>query len=192
MIEYPLGARRQDVMSWRLFKGALDKAEMSLDCDEIIPGRLWVGAYVRPQDVQELREMGVTTVVNLQSTDDYAYWGISETEVNRAFAASGIELRRAPVQDFNKEAMEERLPHCVAEVERALASEDACVYLHCTAGVNRSPTVAAALLMCEQGMTAREAFDFVNARRRCSPYLEVLERFEPPPGRRAEPMHPGS
>lgn len=154
---------------------------MSLDCNEIIPGRFWVGACLQPNDVILLRQMGITTIISLQSPDDLLFCGISEKSIARACADSHIELRRAPVQDFNRVALSERLPHCVNQVENALAGEGARVYLHCTAGVNRAPTVAAALLMCQRGMRAQEAFDFVSARRRCSPYLAVLEAFDPSP-----------
>jgi protein-tyrosine phosphatase len=151
---------------------------MALDCDEVIPDRLWVGVFVRPEDAAELVGMRVTTVVSLQSDEDYAYYGLSARKLTSAFAASGIEFQRIPVEDFNPERLAGRMPECVAGLTASLAREGARVYLHCTAGINRAPTVAAGYLVSEQGMPARAAYEHVRERRACSPYLRVLERFE--------------
>ena len=150
---------------------------MILDCNEIIPDRLWVGGHVRPQDVGHLKFIGITTVVNIQSDEDIKNCGIPLKRIIKAYNEAGLELRRAPTPDFDKEALIANLPQCVAEVEAALQPPWARVYLHCTAGINRSPTTAAAFLIRTRGFSAQEAFDYVNARRHCSPYLNILERY---------------
>ncbi len=59
-----------------------------LDCNEIIPDRLWVGCYVRPEDAHWLKRMGITTIVNLQSDGDLTNQRMSEKKLLNA-AVSG-------------------------------------------------------------------------------------------------------
>ncbi len=151
---------------------------MLTDYKQIIEDRLWVGCHVRPEDAKQLRRMGITIVVNLQSDEDFKQYGISLKKLEDALEDANIDLRRVPVKDFDPDDLERQLSGCVAEVEAALRPASAKVYVHCTAGINRSPTVAAAYLMKTRGMTAREAFDFVVERRDCSPDFEVLQRYE--------------
>lgn len=150
---------------------------MIIDCNEIIPERLWVGRLIRPEDVKLLIQMGITHVVSLQSDEDLANYGISLKKLLKAYEEARIELRRVATQDFDKEALAKNLAQSVAELESALEPPWTRVYLHCTAGINRSPTVAAAYLMRSRGKSAQEAFDYLSSRRDCSPYLAVLEEY---------------
>ena len=70
------------------------------------------------------------------------------------------------------------LPQAVEELENALVPLGAKVYVHCTAGINRGPTLAAAYLIKADGLTAQEAYSYVIARRDCSPYLDTLQEYE--------------
>jgi protein-tyrosine phosphatase len=151
---------------------------MILDCNEILPDRLWVGRYVDPGDVKHLRALGITTLMSLQCDEDLAYYGISMKRMLRACKEAEIELRRIPTRDFDTVALAQNLPQCVAALEAALTPLWARVYLHCSAGINRSPTTAAAYLIRSRGLSAREAHDYLTARRNCSPYLTVLEQYE--------------
>ena len=151
---------------------------MNLDCDELIPGRLWVGSYLRPEDTGALARKLISIVLNLQTDEDLAALGIQLKELLKAFESADIELRRVPIPDFDKESLVTKLPLCVSELEKALKPEWARVYLHCTAGLNRSPTVAAAYLIRSANMSSAEAYDYVNARRHCSPSREILEKYE--------------
>ncbi len=150
---------------------------MILDCNEMIPDRLWVGRMIRPEDVKLLVQMGISHVVSLQSDDDLSNYGISLKKLIKALEEARIELIRVATPDFNKDALTKNLSASVAEVDAALTPRWAKVYLHCTAGINRSPTVAAAYLMKTRGFSPQEAFDYVSDRRHCSPYLNVLEQF---------------
>lgn len=150
---------------------------MNVDCDEIIPARLWVGGYLRPEDVKQLARNLISTVVSLQTDDDLATLGIQIQKLLKAYQETRIELRRIPIPDFDKNSLAANLPLCVAELQEALQPEWTRVYLHCTAGINRSPTIAAAYLIRSRDMSAAEAYDYITARRHCSPYLDVLEQY---------------
>ena len=49
-----------------------------MDVSQILPN-LFVGSYPdRPEDIDRLRrEFGVTAVLNVQTDDDMAYWGVN-------------------------------------------------------------------------------------------------------------------
>ena len=151
---------------------------MILDCNEIIPDRLWVGCYILPEEVRILRQLGITTVFSMQSDRDLEDYHISTAKLQKAYTAAEIEFRRIPTEDFNKAAISANLTRSVEELERTLAPRWARVYVHCTAGINRGPTLVAAYLMKTAGLPAREAYDYVTSRRHCSPYLDVLEAYE--------------
>ena len=148
-----------------------------LDCDEIVPERLWVGAYPQTGDMRDFRRMAISTVVSLQDQRDMASLGISLKKMSGAYLQAGIEFRQVEVRDFDKTDLLEKLSRCVEELEAALAPRSARVYLHCTAGLNRAPTAAAAYLMRAQKMSARQAYDYIVARRYCRPHLDVLEKY---------------
>lgn len=151
---------------------------MGLDCSEIISNRLWVGRFIEPQHVDVLKHMEITMVLSLQSDMDLSMWGISARQMNLAYDRAGITSRRVPVPDFSPELLAAHLSECVDEIRVALSNERARIYLHCTAGINRAPTAAAAYLMRWRGLSADEAYGYLMSRRDCRPYLEVLKQYE--------------
>ena len=151
---------------------------MILDCNEIIQNKLWVGCYVQPEEVRLLHQWGITTVLSLQSDQDLKNYSISQKRLLKAYALADIELRRIPTQDFDKSALGANLLRGIEELERALAQHWSRVYLHCTAGINRGPTLAAAYLIKNHGLSSKGAYDYVVTRRDCSPYLDILEAYE--------------
>ncbi len=151
---------------------------MALDFDVIIPGRLWVGGCVGEGDVRELQRVGITDVVNLQTDEDLLNCGVSPGALALAYEKAGIALHRVQIPDFDREGLWSHLCEATAEVEAVLADSGARLYLHCTAGVNRSPTTAAAYLIKQLGMPAIDAFKYMVSRRPCNPTLDLLEDFE--------------
>jgi protein-tyrosine phosphatase len=148
-----------------------------LDFDEILAEQLWVGGRVYEDDMPQLRRIGITTVVSLQTDEDLFYYGISPDGLLQAYRDAGIELRRVPTPDFDREALRRNLPQAVAQVAEALTHPGVRLYLHCSVGVNRSPTTAAGFLIQSRGIPAREACNWMISRRDCSPSLDILEEF---------------
>jgi protein-tyrosine phosphatase len=85
----------------------------------------------------------------------------------------GIELRRVPVQDFNPEEVRQKLPACVQALG-GLVRVGHTVYVHCNAGVNRSPSVVIAYLHWVQKMPFNEAVAYVIKRHPSDPYVEAI------------------
>ena len=49
------------------------------------------------------------------------------------------------------------------------------VYVHCNAGINRSPSTVVAYLHWIEGMGLDEALDYVISQRPCDPYRDVIQ-----------------
>jgi protein-tyrosine phosphatase len=86
---------------------------------------------------------------------------------------TGIELCRVPVRDFDPIDLREKLPECVRALEHLLSAGHS-VYLHCTLGASRSPTVAIAYHHWCLGWDLEEAVSYVKKRWQCSPNLEAV------------------
>jgi len=151
---------------------------MLVDYNEVIPGKLWVGGFFSPSDSKQLHRMGITTVVSLQTDLDLKNEKISLKKLVKALAEVDIDLMRVPLEDFNEQALAKDLAACVETMELLMAPGWAKVYLHCTAGVQRSPTVAAAYLMKSRGWSAGKACDYLIEKRACRPYSSILEQYE--------------
>jgi protein-tyrosine phosphatase len=77
------------------------------------------------------------------------------------------------VRDFDATELCSKLPECDRTLDELLAAGH-LVYLHCTAGTGRSPTVAIAHLYRCRGWKLNEASAYVTVRRQCSPNLEAI------------------
>jgi len=105
---------------------------------------LLVGSYpLDRKEIEELRSAGFTAILSLQTDEDLGERGI-EWERKAALAAN-LTFRSLPVRDFDAADLQEKLPSCVVLLDTMLQAGHT-VYVHCTAGQGRSPTVAAAYL----------------------------------------------
>jgi atypical dual specificity phosphatase len=130
-----------------------------------------------PADILHLsRALGVTAVVNLQSDEDFAHRAINWQAFWTVYTQNGIAVERVPILDFVRPDLLQNLEQAVETVHRFRES-GATVYLHCNAGVNRSPTVAIAYHVLHGGLSIADAAAFVQERRTCVPYLDVVERW---------------
>src|SRR5271166_3435068 len=102
-----------------------------MDVSKVLPN-LFVGSFPKnPEDIDQLRrESGITAVLNVQTDDDMAYWGVNWYRLAPYYRESGIEVRRVQVEDFNPEDLRRQLPECV-EVLDDLLRQGHTVYVHC-------------------------------------------------------------
>ena len=144
-----------------------------MKCDSVVP-HLFVGpAPVGDDDFQQLKAMHVTAILSLQTEEDGPEGAIERER--RAAVEAGISFTNLPVTDFDRLELIWKLPKCVATVEQILESGET-LYLHCTAGINRSPTVAAAYLYgCLQWPLER-ALEHIRGSRGCCPDADVIRR----------------
>jgi protein-tyrosine phosphatase len=145
-----------------------------MDFDEIL-SNLFVGSCPRDQaDIDYLNtDLGITAVLNLQTDQDLVHWGIRWERMEAAYRTLGVELRLVPVMDFNPDELRRRLPACVQAVDELLRAGQT-VYVHCSAGMNRSPSTVVAYLHWVRGMGLDEAVDFVMEKHPCDPYVDAI------------------
>lgn len=145
-----------------------------MDCDQVLP-RIVIGSYPESTaDIDRLKQdFGVTAVLNVQSDEDDDYLNIPWPVLESHYRLSGIEVRRVPVTDFDQADLRMHLPECVGTL-RELIEDGRIVYVHCTAGMGRSPTVVIAYLHWVENWDLLEAAGHVESCRRCSPDLQAI------------------
>ena len=128
-----------------------------------------------PTDIDRLRlESGITAVLNLQTDDDMRAVNLVWEPLERCYRASHIRLCRVPVRDFDPVDLREKLPECVCALKNLLL-DNHTVYLHCTLGATRSPTVAAAYLHWCQRWNLEQAVAHVKEHWQCTPNVEAIQ-----------------
>jgi protein-tyrosine phosphatase len=143
---------------------------------QVLP-QLFFGSHPENvDDIERLRqEATITAVLNLQTDDDMRSVNLVWEPLEAYYAVCGMELRRVPVRDFDPADLREKLPACVRSLQSLLTAGHA-VYLHCTAGTGRSPTVAIAYLHWCRGWDLALAVAYLKERRECSPNLDAIRQ----------------
>lgn len=147
-----------------------------MNSSPILENRLFVGSCPRREaDLDQLQAMGITAVLNLQTDDDLSDQDIRWHVLERQYRHRGLRVRRVPVEDRGSSVLREKLGECV-QVLGELIEGGNTVYLHCTAGLNRAPTVAIAYLHWVENRGLRDAADYVQQCRPCAPYMQEIAR----------------
>lgn len=146
-----------------------------MDLDQITP-HLYLGSCPRTTaDIDRLKtDYGVTAVLNLQTDEDNLRLAIPWPVLESHYHECRVELRRCPVEDFDQEDLRRRLPACVRSLHDLLQAGHV-VYVHCTAGMNRSPTVIMAYLLWVERVPLGRAISQVVGQRYCDPSLWAIE-----------------
>lgn len=145
-----------------------------MDVDEILSQVLVGSCPMDRDDVDYLKnEMGVTAVLNVQTDDDFDQWNIDWPILEGHYQDRGIEVCRVPVRDFSPETLRILLPNCVQALSELL-DDGHKVLVHCTAGINRSPSTVIAYLHWVEQWDLDEAVSHVMQHRECGPYLKAI------------------
>lgn len=145
------------------------------DVARILP-TLYIGAAPRSQgDVAGLKGiLGISALLSLQTERDLDALDLSWDQVHEWYNVLGIEAHRLPIEDFSPEALIDRIDEAVGALATLLEAGHT-VYMHCMAGVNRSPSVAVAYLNQVEGLPLEDALEVVVQQRpQSDPYEEVL------------------
>lgn len=148
----------------------------NIDADKVWDG-LWVGRCPSPSGFLEtLAGRGITALLTLQTDEDLEGLGLSWPELVARAESTGLVAHRVSIEDFNKTALVESLPAAVDALQN-LCRDGHVVYVHCSAGLNRSPTVVIGYLVAFGGLDLSQAWHAVTSRHRSIPYRDALERW---------------
>lgn len=124
-------------------------------------------------DIELLRLENVATLLTLQQEKDLEYWGVDFSELEEAASDSDIEYVRVEAVDFDGDSLRRVLPRAVATLEKARL-QSGRVYVHCTAGLGRSPAVIIASLFWLYDIDLDEAYEYVTSIRPCGPNKDAI------------------
>ncbi len=145
---------------------------------------LWLGrAPLTPEEFSLLHDIGVQDIVTLQTEDEARLGGILPPVATRIVAALGMSLYRMEITDLSAPALKARTPLAAGLVSH-LRSRGRCIYVHCAAGMSRSPTVVSAYLVLSQGLSADAACNLVVTLHPSMPDRQAVRSMLPP---RADP-----
>jgi protein-tyrosine phosphatase len=118
---------------------------------------VYIGPFPQQRtDVEALARVGVTAVLDLQTEGDSAHRRLNTEELTRAYVDLGILHIKCPIEDFNEASLRDNL-RTADDRLRSLHSQGHSVYVHCTAGTGRAPTVVIAYLKLTLGLSYQEA-----------------------------------
>ena len=145
-----------------------------MDYSQVLP-EVYVGSCPESlEDIDRLqRKLGVTAVLNLQTDEDLDRLGCDWPRLRAHYRQLHVRVRRVPIRDFDEDDLRKRLPQCVQALGELLR-ENHTVYVHCTAGMGRAPSVAIAYLNWVQQYELDRAVHLVANSRPCSPNLEAI------------------
>jgi protein-tyrosine phosphatase len=145
-----------------------------MNLDQVLPN-VFVGSHpATTADIDQLKhEFGITAVLTIQTDEDLAYLRVDWPCLAAHYRAAGIEIRRVPVRDFDREDLRRNLPQCVAALDELLRAGHT-VYVHCTAGMGRAPTTVIAYLAWKQDWQLEKAVEHVGGCRLCVPNVQAI------------------
>lgn len=151
-----------------------------MTCSKILP-RLYVGSGpCGLTDVRRLqKELGVTAVLNLQTDDDLRAQPLDPVRLETTYRSFGIEMRRIPIRDVHPDDLREKLPSAASILWEFLEAGHV-VFVHCTAGVGRSPSVVIAYLHWFRSWRLRAAERHVQRYHSCMPNVQAIRLARPP------------
>lgn len=141
-----------------------------------VTARLYIGS--RPETIADIeilqKILAITAVLNLQTDDDMAAVNLNWPPLESHYSACSVRLCRMPMKE-EQAVIREKVCACVEALDGLMAAGHT-VYLHCTAGIGRAPTVAIGYLYRCLGWQMDAAVRYVRQVRQCSPHVEALRR----------------
>jgi protein-tyrosine phosphatase len=139
---------------------------------QLLP-HLYIGSSVHPPDLPRLQRAGITAVLSLQQVG--ADLPRAALERMRTACEPRIMFRNCGIRDYDPDAVVAALPD-VLRMLHALIGDGRVVYMHCSEGINRAPSVALAYLVRHEQFAVDAALTDL---RRCDPaakpYASVID-----------------
>lgn len=127
-----------------------------------VDDNLLVGSYpLDDEDVRMLARMHIDRVLNLVEDDEYDPG--DRERIVAAYEAAGIDEERMRLVDFGR--IPPDLLEAAVQKVRAWLDEGHRVYVHCRAGWQRSPAVAAGVVAVRDGLDIEHALEQIQRRK---------------------------
>ena len=134
----------------------------SLDWGEVTPEILVGSCPMAPRDLETIqRRSRISAVLSVQHDDCLAYWGIDYQQMQAHGSGLGLSMARSPMRDFDLADQRRHLPAAVAALASLRAAGDR-IYVHCTAGLGRSPLTVLGYLTWIEGRSPQEAIGLIQ------------------------------
>jgi len=134
---------------------------------------LYIGPSVHPSDLPRLQRVRITAVLSLQQAG--VDLPLAAVERMRVACEPRIAFHNVGIHDYDPAAVIAALPDALISLH-GFISGGRIVYLHCSEGINRAPSVALAYLVRHEGLAIDAALADL---RRCDagarPYAAVIE-----------------
>ena len=137
----------------------------SLNWSEVTP-RIVIGSCpMTPDDIERIYvKTSASALFSLQHDDCLAYWQIDYKAMRRTGSKLNMEMARCPIHDFDIPDMRKNLPGAVSTLAQLLTAGNR-VYVHCTAGLGRSPLTVLGYLILIENYPEEEAIGIIKKSR---------------------------
>ena len=113
----------------------------------------------------------------MQTNRDFDAKGINWPVLEKNYHQSGIASYRYPIIDFDDNDMLSLIGGAGKLLDEITESHSR-IYVHCTAGQQRSPSAVIAWLAWHKNHGLENAIDIVMKARKCDPPLHVLRKVD--------------
>jgi atypical dual specificity phosphatase len=153
---------------------AAEPWQWTLNWDEVRTDLVIGSCPMSTADIDTIRDAtGVNALLSLQSDECRAAFAIDYDQHAEHGAAQGLRMVNTPMLDFNPPDQRRHLPTAVRALAALLAAGHK-VYVHCTAGLNRSSLVVLAHLTWIEGASVEDAMKLMlHARPEICPTWEA-------------------
>jgi protein-tyrosine phosphatase len=122
-----------------------------------------VGSYPKSAaDIQKLKEHDITAIFSIQSERDFKSHGLTPHYLSLLCQEHGVRYKRYSILDMNNDDFVSKAEGGV-KVMRDLMRDGERVYVHCSAGIYRSPQMIALYLTLFERYSLEQAVSTVKA-----------------------------
>ena len=148
----------------------------TLDFNKIGDYNIYIGPYPQTeQDFDSMHKSGINTVLNVQTDKDLESRQLDINILKKYANKYDIKIERYPIEDFNPEELYQKLKGA-GDLLNNLLIEGKNVYVHCTAGISRGPSVVIIYLVLYHNYSFKDAVALCKKYRpKTSPNYEVIK-----------------
>jgi len=121
---------------------------------EIEHGFLYLGSHENATNRQQLKDLGISHIVNMAAEIENAY-------------PDDFTYLSCRLDDLSSDSLTTHLENVLKFIDDAKETKTGKVLVHCAMGISRSSALVIAYLMKAQGMSFDEAKEFVKSQRSC-------------------------